>query len=57
MGYWDDDDKDVCGTCRYHKKQNSEWVCSCRMSDYYSLETEYKDSCEEHEERSRYYGR
>ena len=45
------DNENICGTCRFHRKENGEWTCANKNSEYYSDYTEYGDSCEEHEER------
>ena len=41
----------VCGDCQWHKNYTGEWICMNTDSEYYGLETEYEDCCEEHEER------
>lgn len=43
---------ECCGTCRFHKNQYDDWVCTNMYSDSYSDYTEYKDGCEEWEERN-----
>lgn len=42
-----------CGTCKYHHHEHIDdgWVCVNDRSDYVACWTEYKDSCEEYEER------
>lgn len=43
---------EVCGTCKYHKNVDNEWICTNNEAyDCYGLETEYGDSCEMYEER------
>jgi len=44
----------ICGTCNYHEKdieRNEDWLCVCGPSDYCGDYTQYRDSCEEWEER------
>lgn len=39
-----------CGTCRYHiPMPPDEWVCDNEESEYYALDTEYRDYCDEYE--------
>ena len=46
------DQKNCCGTCRYHRRIDAiDWDCKNKESEYYGLETEYEDTCEEWEER------
>ena len=41
-------DKECCGTCRFHRTDdNGEWVCANDLSEYYALETEYGDTCDD----------
>lgn len=40
-----------CGTCVFCKKINGEWTCDNPDSDNYGLEVEFKDVCEDYEER------
>lgn len=42
---------EVCGTCRYHRKEAGEWVCMNPDSDLYSDYTEYMNECENWEAR------
>ena len=44
--------EDICGQCKYHRNQNEEWICNNPESENYGDYTEYKDSCEEFEERN-----
>ena len=44
-------ERPVCGDCQWHKNYTGEWICMNTDSEYYGLETEYEDCCEEHEER------
>lgn len=45
------DDREVCGTCIYHKRENHTdgWVCVNSESDYFGDWTEYTDTCDEFE--------
>ena len=37
-----------CGTCKFHRTDdNGEWVCTNDLSEYYALETEYGDTCDD----------
>ena len=42
---------EICGTCKYHRKENGEWVCTNVDCDLCGIETEYDYSCEEYESR------
>ena len=42
----------ICGKCKYHRKDNEEWVCKNPESEYYGDYTEYKDTCDEFEDRT-----
>ena len=46
------DDK-CCGTCKYHHHEDIDdgWVCTNVDSEYVAEWTEYKDFCDEWEER------
>lgn len=44
-------DKECCGTCRYRKYEPYEYYCGNENSDYYSLESEYDDHCEDYERK------
>lgn len=44
-------DKECCGVCKYHKKEDGEWTCTNEDSEAYGLETHYQDTCEEYESR------
>lgn len=46
------ENEEICGTCRYHRNDGTDWVCINQDSEYYSDWTEYGDQCEEWEERS-----
>lgn len=47
------DDREICGTCRYHRHEDVDdgWVCVNPDSEYCTDWTEYEDSCEEWEGR------
>ena len=49
------DKEKVCGTCKYHKIFTASiyeaWICDNENSDYYALESEYDETCDEWEER------
>lgn len=44
----------ICGNCKWHKHEDwtDGWVCVNDRSDYCTCWTEYRDYCEEFEERS-----
>lgn len=46
---------ECCGKCKHCKLENrgiyKEWVCTNKESDNYGMETEYREKCEEFEER------
>ena len=52
-----DNDKRVCGECRYHAPQHNDqgqtvdWWCENIDSDYCAMSTDYNDTCDEWEER------
>jgi len=41
----------VCGTCRWHKCDGSDWICLNVNGDRYAEYTNYSDECEEWEGR------
>lgn len=45
------ENEEICGTCRYHRNDGTDWVCINKDSEYCSDWTEYGDQCEEWEER------
>lgn len=47
------DEEKKCGTCQYHRKQGSEWMCFNEHCDGFALETDYNDGedCDGWEER------
>lgn len=50
MSYFDD--KECCGVCKYHKRNNEYgWHCTNELSLYYTDQTEYKDVCDDFEKR------
>ena len=42
----------ICGKCRWHRKENEEWVCHNPNSGCWGCWTEYRDGCDEFEERA-----
>lgn len=42
----------ICATCKYNKREDGEFYCSCESSDIYGLSTAYDDECEEWEAKS-----
>lgn len=44
-------DEEVCGTCKYHKKEGEDWYCDNHDGEYFSDYTEYNDRCPDYEER------
>ena len=42
---------EYCGNCKWRRYWQGEWICSNPDSDYNGLETEYKDSCYDYEEK------
>lgn len=44
---------ECCGTCKWHRYENTSqgFVCVNEESDYCADWTDYKDSCEEWEEK------
>ena len=51
---------ECCGKCKHHKmnfeqkngkRMFKDWICKNENSDYYGLETEYKDTCIDFEEK------
>lgn len=50
MGKWLYDKDPCCGNCNYCiPGDNGEWSCNNENSEYYGLETEYSQICDEHE--------
>ena len=46
-------EKEVCGRCMWHRYESTgDWSCNNEDSEFYTDYTEYKDSCDEFEERS-----
>ena len=43
--------EEICGKCIHHRKQNEEWVCVNPESECYGCWTEYRDGCDEFEDR------
>lgn len=44
-------DEEICGKCKYHRKENEEWVCTNQDSECWGCYTEYRDTCDCFEER------
>ena len=46
-------DREVCGTCRFHEKddEHDDWICTNPDSEHCSDWTGYEDSCWEWESR------
>lgn len=42
-----------CGACKWHKYDDEwgDWSCLCKASEYYGCVTEYRDACDDWEER------
>lgn len=46
------DDREVCGTCRWHRTKNGEdWYCIAEFADENGDYTDYDHTCDEWEER------
>ena len=43
--------RDVCGECKHHKHDGTDWICSTWRSEFYMDYTDYGDTCEEFERR------
>ena len=41
----------ICGTCKWHKYSEGDWICDCDRSDSWGDWTEFEDCCPEWEER------
>ena len=48
-----DDVEECCGTCRHHKfdYDSGEWICNADFADNFGQFTEYKDTCEDWEDK------
>ena len=44
-------DEQICGKCLHHRKQDEEWICNNPDSECYGCYTEYRDGCDEYDER------
>lgn len=42
----------MCGNCKYYEYIDGEWFCNNEESEYYGLETDYKDRCVDYEVRA-----
>lgn len=51
MSKWKEEWEDCCGTCVFHKKDHSDWVCENEKSECYGCETEYGDYCDDYESK------
>lgn len=48
----DQDYHECCGNCAHHRKiACEEWICGNVNSDYYSVETDYGDCCDDYESK------
>lgn len=45
------DVKECCGTCRYCKIYQGEWMCYNAQSEFYCCYCDFEDSCEDWEGR------
>lgn len=46
------DDREICGTCRWHRTKNGEdWYCIAEFADENGDYTDYDHTCDEWEER------
>ena len=45
------ENEEICGKCLHHRKENEEWVCTNPDSDCYGCWTEYRDGCDDFEDR------
>lgn len=43
---------EICGYCLHHRKELEEWICKNPDSECYGCYTEYRDTCDEFEDRS-----
>ena len=43
-----------CGHCRYHCKDDEEWICNNPDSDCFGCYTEYNEVCDDFQERNPY---
>ncbi|MEE8886225.1 MAG: hypothetical protein SOI56_06630 [Eubacteriales bacterium] len=50
-GFYDTDPDECCGTCRFHRNDGHDWICTNEVSCCYGCYTEYTDSCEEYDKR------
>lgn len=48
------EDDACCGNCKHHKKDDGVWICDNEESDCYGCATNYRDYCNEHEEKGEY---
>lgn len=50
--FTDEEQEECCGNCKYHKNDDGDWICNNPDSECYGCVTEYKDICDQQEERS-----
>lgn len=43
--------EECCGRCRHHKKDGGDWCCDNSQSDCYGCVTEYRDICDDFEDK------
>lgn len=43
--------EEVCGTCKYPKREGEEWVCDNPDGEYFSDYVGYDDHCPDYEEK------
>lgn len=45
------EEEQICGTCKYHRKEGGDWVCANERSENVDFYTGYEDACEDWEGR------
>lgn len=43
--------EEICGKCIHHRKEDEEWICNNPNSECWGCCTEYRDTCDDFEER------
>lgn len=43
--------KRICGSCKHHRPDGPEWICSNENCDMYACYTGYEDRCDDWEGR------
>lgn len=43
--------EEICGKCIHHRKEDEEWICKNPNSECWGCYTEYRDACNDFEER------